>query len=84
MLRSFSLVRGATTETLFRAPSTREPWQFLLNASAATQLLAERFGSLIWLSETEWNTDLKWIMSAARVLMTQTRRRFPESFKPEG
>ncbi|GEM_PF-5894447 len=72
MLRSFSLVRVATTETLFRAPSSREPWQFLLDASAATQLLAERFGSLIWLSAT------------ARVLMTQTRRRFPESFKPEG
>lgn len=27
---------------------------------------AERFGSLIWLSATEWDTDLRWIMSAAR------------------
>lgn len=80
MLRSFSLVRGATTETLFRAPSFREQWQFLLDASAATQLLAERFGSLIWLSATEWDTDLRWIMSAARSAHDPDQT---ESFKPE-
>ena len=80
MLRSFFFNDTATTETLFRAPSFREQWQFLLDASAATQLLAERFGSLIWLSATEWDTDLRWIMSAARSAHDPDQT---ESFKPE-